>query len=59
MNCATAACKGEMSAEVLVGNEAALQLYLSEGFKILKRVDGRLVGNEAFAASAYVLQLSR
>jgi ribosomal protein S18 acetylase RimI-like enzyme len=56
---AIAACDGAMSAEVLVGNEPALQLYLSEGFKILKRVDGRLTGNEAFAASGYVLELRR
>jgi ribosomal protein S18 acetylase RimI-like enzyme len=55
---AIAACGGEMSTEVLVGNEAALSLYLSEGFKVVKRVDGRLTGNESFAASGYVLQRS-
>jgi ribosomal protein S18 acetylase RimI-like enzyme len=47
---------GNLSTEVLVGNDAALALYLSEGFRIAKRVDGRLTGNEAFAASGYVLQ---
>lgn len=52
------ACGGSMSTEVLVGNESALKLYLSEGFRILKRVDGKLNGNEAFAASGYVLQLA-
>jgi hypothetical protein len=31
-------------------------LYLSEGFKILRRVDGKLTGNEAFRASGFVLQ---
>jgi ribosomal protein S18 acetylase RimI-like enzyme len=56
---AIASCEGTMSVEVLVGNEPALQLYLAEGFKILKRVDGRMTGNEAFAASGYVLELCR
>ena len=56
---AIASCEGVMSAEVLVGNEPALRLYLSEGFQVLKRVDGRMTGNEAFAASGYVLELRR
>ena len=47
---------GAISTEVLVGNDAALKLYLSEGFRIVKRVDGKLTGNEAFAASGYLLQ---
>lgn len=47
-----------LTIEVLVGNEPALQLYLSEGFKILRRVDGRLAGNEAHAASGYVLEFN-
>ncbi len=47
---------GTISTEVLLGNEPALALYLSEGFKIQRRVDGKLTGNEAFAASGYVLQ---
>jgi ribosomal protein S18 acetylase RimI-like enzyme len=50
------ACGGNMSTEVLVANEAALALYLSEGFKIQRRVDGKLTGNDAFPASGYVLQ---
>jgi GNAT superfamily N-acetyltransferase len=50
------ASEGNMSTEVLVGDEPALALYLSEGFKIQRRVDGKLTGNEAFAASGYVLQ---
>lgn len=54
---AIARCRGAMSTEVLVGNENALSLYLSEGFAIVKRSDGRLAGNEAFAASGYVLEL--
>lgn len=47
---------GTMSTEVLVGNEPALALYLSEGFKVVRRVDGKLTGNEAFAVSGYLLQ---
>jgi ribosomal protein S18 acetylase RimI-like enzyme len=53
---AIAAAGGNISTEVLVGNEAALALYLSEGFRIQRRVDGKLTGNESFAASGYVLQ---
>lgn len=53
------ACGRELVAEVLVGNEPALQLYLSEGFKVIKRSDGRLAGNEAFSASGYLLQRNR
>jgi ribosomal protein S18 acetylase RimI-like enzyme len=34
---------GNLSTEVLVGNDPALALYLSEGFKILRRVDGKLI----------------
>ena len=47
---------GAMTTEVLVGNDAALALYLAEGFEITARNDGRLVGNESFAASAYLLE---
>lgn len=53
---AIAACGGNLTTEVLVGNEAALGLYLSEGFKVLRRVDGKLAGNETFAASGYFLE---
>ncbi|MCA9093473.1 MAG: GNAT family N-acetyltransferase [Planctomycetaceae bacterium] len=49
-------CNGCLSTEVLVGNAAALNLYFSEGFKIQRRIDGKLVGNESFAASGYLLQ---
>jgi len=41
---------------VLVGNDAALALYLSEGFTVERRVDAKLTGNEAFSASGYVLR---
>jgi GNAT superfamily N-acetyltransferase len=46
----------EFTTEVLEGNAPALQLYLSEGFQIARHVKGRLEGNEAFAASGYVLK---
>lgn len=53
---AIAASEGNISTEVLVGNDSALALYLSEGFEVQRRVDGKLTGNEAFAASGHVLQ---
>lgn len=43
-------------AEVLEGNEPALRLYLAEGFHIVERVEGRLEGNESFAAIGYRLE---
>ncbi|MBE7382381.1 MAG: GNAT family N-acetyltransferase [Leptolyngbya sp. SIO1E4] len=42
--------------ELLEGNTPALELYLSEGFKVIKRVEGQLVGNEEFAAVGLVLR---
>lgn len=42
--------------EVLEGNTPALRLYLSEGFKVVKRSEGKLVGNEEFAAVGLVLR---
>jgi GNAT superfamily N-acetyltransferase len=50
------ACPGQVETEVLVGNDGALALYLSEGFVVLHRTDGKLVGNESFAASGYALR---
>jgi len=50
------ASAGSLSTEVLVGNDTALARYLSEGFKVERRVDGKLTGNEAFSAAGYVLQ---
>ncbi len=46
----------EMIIEVLEGNTPALDLYLSEGFEIIKRIEGQLEGNEGFAAVGLVLQ---
>jgi ribosomal protein S18 acetylase RimI-like enzyme len=45
-----------MEIELLEGNTPALELYLSEGFKVIKRVEGQLVGNEDFAAVGLVLR---
>jgi ribosomal protein S18 acetylase RimI-like enzyme len=50
---------GPVSLDVLVGNEAALKLYLSEGFQVVKQVSGKLAGNESFAASGFVLRHDR
>jgi ribosomal protein S18 acetylase RimI-like enzyme len=47
---------GPVSLDVLMGNEAALKLYLSEGFQVVKQVTGKLAGNESFAASGFVLR---
>ena len=44
-----------MVIELLEGNTPALELYLSEGFKVTKRIEGRLEGNEDFAAVGLVL----
>ena len=47
-----------LSLDVLVGNEAALSLYLSEGFSVIKQVSGKLAGNVKFPASAHVLRFN-
>jgi ribosomal protein S18 acetylase RimI-like enzyme len=52
---ALAAAGPEVRIEVLEGNDGALALYLSEGFVIIERAEGRLVGNERFAASGFRL----
>ena len=46
----------EVEIELLEGNTPALELYLSEGFKVVKRIEGSLVGNEGFAAVGLVLR---
>ncbi|WP_179957492.1 GNAT family N-acetyltransferase [Exilibacterium tricleocarpae] len=45
-----------MELELLEGNTPALELYLSEGFKVIRRMEGRLAGNEGFAAVGLVLR---
>lgn len=45
-----------MELELLEGNSPALALYLSEGFRVIKRIEGRLEGNPDFAAVGLVLR---
>ncbi|MDB9526942.1 GNAT family N-acetyltransferase [Oscillatoria sp. CS-180] len=45
-----------MTIELLEGNRPALKLYLSEGFKVVERIEGQLEGNEEFAAVGLVLR---
>ena len=46
----------DMAIEVLEGNAPALALYLSEGFTVAERVEGKLAGNESHAAVGFVLK---
>ena len=46
----------DMMIEVLEGNTPALALYLSEGFAVAERVEGKLAGNESHAAVGLVLR---
>lgn len=50
------ALAGEATVEVLAGNEAALSLYFSEGFEVLRRVEKRLARTGQRLASGYLLQ---
>jgi GNAT superfamily N-acetyltransferase len=52
-------CGGTVHTTVLRGNERALHLYLSEGFRIIKTMSGRLNGNEQFPATGHILQLDK
>lgn len=45
-----------MELELLEGNTPALKLYLSEGFRVIKRIEGKLEGNEDFAAVGLLLR---
>lgn len=45
-----------LKTQALEGNEPALSLYLSEGFCVVERREGRLEGNESFAAVGYLLE---
>lgn len=55
---ALAAHAGHLDTEVLEGNVPALVLYLGEGFRVRRRVEGRLAGNEGHRAVGYVLAAS-
>ena len=46
----------DMMIEVLEGNAPALALYLSEGFAVTQRIEGKLAGNERHAAVGLVLK---
>lgn len=46
----------DMMIEVLQGNAPALALYLSEGFAVTQRIEGKLAGNESHAAVGLVLK---
>ncbi len=48
-----------LRAEVLEGNDPALALYRTEGFRVLRRVEGRLEGNDSFPAVGFVLVRDR
>lgn len=47
---------GKMEIELLDGNTPALELYRSEGFDVVARREGNLVGNEAFKARGLLLR---
>ena len=46
----------DMMIEVLEGNAPALALYLSEGFAVTQRIEGKLAGNESHTAVGLVLK---
>lgn len=52
------ACQGNITTEVLIGNDAALNLYAKENFVIDKIKSGKLEGNEKFAAVGALLRYS-
>jgi ribosomal protein S18 acetylase RimI-like enzyme len=52
-------CGNIVTTSVLSGNEVALQLYLSEGFKIIETKTGQLNGNESFSATGHLLELDK
>ena len=53
---AMANARPTMKIELLEGNTPALELYQSEGFRIVERINGKLEGNEAFAAQGLILR---
>ena len=54
---AIANCQSTVYVSVLSGNDAALNLYQSEGFEIVETKTGKLNGNENFSATGHILQL--
>jgi putative acetyltransferase len=53
---ALAQCPGSAETSVLDGNEPALTLYLSEGFRMVETRDGRLAGLEEIPARGHILR---
>lgn len=56
---AIASCGKIVYTSVLSGNNTALSLYLSEGFKIVETKTGKLFGNERFSATGHILLLDK
>ncbi|MEM9509530.1 MAG: GNAT family N-acetyltransferase [Cyanobacteria bacterium P01_E01_bin.35] len=56
---AIANCGCTVYTSVLSGNDAALNLYRSEGFKIIETKTGKLSGNESFSVTGHILQLDQ
>lgn len=56
---AIANCKNIVYTSVLSENNAALNLYQSEGFEIIETKTGKLSGNEIFSATGHILQRDR
>ena len=56
---AVAQCGPEVTTEALSGNQAAIQLYQSEGFEIVETRTGRLTGNEQFSATGHTMRLRK
>ncbi|MEL6603961.1 MAG: GNAT family N-acetyltransferase [Cyanobacteria bacterium J06614_10] len=52
-------CGKTVHTSVLAGNDAALKLYLSEGFQIVETRSGKLNGNESFPATGHILELDK
>lgn len=53
---AVADSASDIELELLEGNTPALTLYQSEGFRVIKRIEGQLEGNEDFSAVGLVLR---
>ncbi len=49
-------CSDKIVIEVLHKNEPAIRLYESLGFKKIKRVEGKLEGNEPYPAIGFILE---
>ena len=49
-------CGPVVETTALEGNKAASQLYLSEGFEVVERRVGKLVGNDRFDAAGLIMK---